>query len=127
MLSPSGHRVEQEITLITGDIRELPDERELLRRMRERIELIVALARAPHLSAFSGPVLLAPIPAGLFFHEVVGHRLEGSRLLSSDEGATFANLRNKPIAPPFVDIVDDPSVRLHDGKSLIGSFRYDDE
>lgn len=127
MLSPTGHRVEQEISLVTGDLAELPDERDLLARVRERVSLMLALSRAPHLSAFSGPVLLAPIPAGLFFHEVVGHRLEGSRLLSSDDGATFAALRGKRIAPRFIDIVDDPGMPHFNGKSLIGHFIHDDE
>ena len=30
-----------------------------------------------------GAALLEPVPAGLLMHEAVGHRLEGSRLLSS--------------------------------------------
>jgi predicted Zn-dependent protease len=127
MLAPGGHRIEQEIGFVTGDPAELPDERGIVKLVEERIELLRALARAPHLPSFSGPVLLAPVPAGLFFHEVIGHRLEGSRLLSSDEGATFANLRGKPIAPRFVDIVDDPTVQRFGGRSLIGAFRYDDE
>jgi predicted Zn-dependent protease len=127
MLAPGGHRIEQEVSLVTSDEAELPDERGLVRMVQERIDLLRAIAKAPHLPSFSGPVLLAPVPAGLFFHEVIGHRLEGSRLLSSDEGATFANLRDKPIAPRFVDIVDDPTVDRFQGKSLIGGFRYDDE
>lgn len=127
MLTPTGHRVEQDINFVTCDSDELPDERGILRMVRERVELMRGLSHAPHLSAFSGPVLLAPVPAGLFFHEVVGHRLEGSRLLSSDEGATFAALRGKAIAPSFVDIVDDPTERRFRGRSLIGSFDFDDE
>ncbi len=127
MLAPRGHRIEQEVSFVTSDPDELPDERGIVKMVQDRIDLLRALARAPHLPSFSGPVLLAPVPAGLFFHEVIGHRLEGSRLLSSDEGATFANLRGKPIAPKFVDIVDDPTVRRHGGKSLIGSFDHDDE
>jgi predicted Zn-dependent protease len=127
MLTPTGHRVEQDINFVTSDIDELPDERGILRLVRERVELMRALSRAPHLSAFSGPVLLAPVPAGLFFHEVVGHRLEGSRLLSSDEGATFAALRGKRVAPSFVDIVDDPTERRFGKTSLIGAFAFDDE
>lgn len=127
MLAPGGHRLEQELGVVTADLDELPDERGIARLVEERIELLRRLSRAPHLPAFSGPVLLAPVPAGLFFHEVIGHRLEGSRLLSSDEGATFANLRGKAIAPRFVDIVDDPTVDTFAGKSLIGGFRYDDE
>ncbi len=127
MLAPGGHRIEQEVSLVTGDPAELPDERGIVKMVEERIALLRKLSKAPHLPSFSGPVLLAPVPAGLFFHEVIGHRLEGSRLLSSDEGATFANLRGKPIAPPFVDIIDDPTIRDHRGRSLIGAFTYDDE
>lgn len=127
MLAPGGHRIEQEISFVTGDPAELPDERGIARLVEERIDLLRRLSRAPHLPAFSGPVLLAPVPAGLFFHEVIGHRLEGSRLLSSDEGATFANLRGKAIAPRFVDIADDPTVTRFAGRSLIGGFAYDDE
>lgn len=127
MLAPGGHRIEQEVSFVTADPAELPDELGIARLVSERIELLRKLAKAPHLPAFTGPVLLAPVPAGLFFHEVVGHRLEGSRLLSSDEGATFANLRGKAIAPHFVDIVDDPTIETFGGRSLIGRFRYDDE
>lgn len=127
MLAPGGHRIEQEVSLVTSDPAELPDESGIVSMIRGRIELLRAIARAPHLAAFSGPVLLAPVPAGLFFHEVIGHRLEGSRLLNSDEGATFANLRGKVIAPRFVDIVDDPTIDRFGGKSLIGGFSYDDE
>jgi predicted Zn-dependent protease len=127
MLAPGGHRIEHEVSLVTSDPSELPDEKGIVKLVQGRIDLLRALARAPHLPSFSGPVLLAPVPAGLFFHEVIGHRLEGSRLLSSDEGATFVNLRGKRIAPRFVDIVDDPTVDRFTGKSLIGGFRYDDE
>ena len=127
MLAPGGHRIEQEVSFVTGDPAELPDEKGIVALVQQRIELLRALSRAPHLPSFSGPVLLAPVPAGLFFHEVIGHRLEGSRLLSSEEGATFANLRGKPIAPRFVDIVDDPTITHFAGKSLIGTFRHDDE
>ncbi len=127
LLTPRGAPIEQEVALVVGDLADLPGEKELLRMVKVRIELILAMARAPHLNAFSGPVLLGAVPAGLFFHEVVGHRLEGSRLLSSDEGATFADLRGKAIAPPFVDIIDDPTVKSFRGKRLTGHFRFDDE
>ncbi|MEZ4330026.1 MAG: TldD/PmbA family protein [Polyangiales bacterium] len=127
MLAPGGYRVEQEVSFVTGDAAELPDEKGILALVRERIKLLRQIATAPHLPSYTGPVLLAPVPAGLFFHEVIGHRLEGSRLLSSDEGATFANLRNKAIAPSFVDIVDDPTLTHYGDRSLIGAFLYDDE
>jgi len=58
---------------------------------------------------------------------VVGHRLEGSRLLSAEEGSTFQDLQGRDIAPSFLSIVDDPTLRRFRGQSLIGHFRHDDE
>ena len=43
--------------------------------------------------------LVEPVPAGLLMHEAVGHRLEGSRLLSSGEGQTFKDSVGQAILP----------------------------
>jgi predicted Zn-dependent protease len=122
-----GEPVEQEVTLLTGDPAELPSDREVMGLVRERIARLNALAEAPWLNSYSGPVLLSPRAAGLFFHEVVGHRLEGSRLLSPEEGSTFQDLQGRDLAPRFLSIVDDPTLRRFRGRSLLGHFRYDDE
>ncbi|MBI5537574.1 MAG: hypothetical protein HY898_32930 [Deltaproteobacteria bacterium] len=127
LLGRDGKVVLQEVNLIEGDLDDLPGERDFLRLIQERIQLLHTLDKAPHIHAYSGPVLLSPGAAGLFFHEVVGHRLEGSRLLSTEEGATFRDLRGKMIAPEFVDIVDDPTVSAFGGRKMTGHFQYDDE
>ena len=127
-LTPEGEGLSQELNLIEGNIDDLPTEQEFLRALRERIATLLELRAAPRLTSYAGPVLLSPDATGLFFHEVIGHRLEGSRLLSPDEGATFMDLRGKRVAPDFIDIVDDPTdPRYADGRTMIGSFDYDDE
>ncbi len=128
MLTKDGEGLSQEVNLIEGDIDDLPTEKEFLRILRSRIEGLLALRDAPRINSYSGPVLLSPDACGLFFHEVVGHRLEGSRLLNPEEGATFMDLRGKRIAPDFIDIVDDPTYAKHsDGRTMIGAFAFDDE
>ncbi|MCR9142615.1 MAG: metallopeptidase TldD-related protein [bacterium] len=128
VLTKDGEGLSQEVNLIEGDINDLPSEKEFLKILNARIEALLAIRTAPRINSYSGPVLLSPDACGLFFHEVVGHRLEGSRLLSPDEGATFMDLRGKRIAPDFIDIVDDPTVDTYaDGRSMIGAFPYDDE
>ena len=127
MLSRKGEAVSQEVNIVEGDLESLPDEKTFLRKIRERIELVLALEKAPALNSYSGPVLLSPQACGVFFHEVIGHRLEGSRLLSPEEGATFRDLRGKKIAPDFIDIVDDPLLSTYGDRRMIGHFRYDDE
>jgi predicted Zn-dependent protease len=127
LLTRRGKVVIQELNLVEGDAANLPSERDLLALVRARIARLLELEKAPHLNAYSGPVLLSPVPAGLFFHEVVGHRLEGTRLLSPEEGATFRDLQGKLVAPGFIDIVDDPTLERFGGRRMIGHFRFDDE
>ncbi len=127
LLSPKGEGIAQDINLIEGDPNDLPSERDFLKLVKNRLDLLFELEKAPELNSFSGPVLLSPIAAGVFFHEVVGHRLEGSRLLSPDEGATFRTLRGKRITPDYIDIVDDPTALKFGGRTMIGHFNYDDE
>ncbi|MEQ9366470.1 MAG: metallopeptidase TldD-related protein, partial [Leptospirales bacterium] len=128
VLTADGEGLSQEVNLIEGDLDDLPNEKEFLKILHARIEALLAVRTAPRINSYSGPVLLSPDACGLFFHEVVGHRLEGSRLLSPDEGATFMDLRGKRIAPDFIDIIDDPTVATYaDGRRMIGAFPYDDE
>jgi len=122
-----GEMISYEINLIEGASSLLPSETEFLRLIREKIKLLHQIETAPRLNSYSGPVLLSPVAAGLFFHEVIGHRLEGSRLLSPEEGATFMDLRGRRIAPEFVDIVDNPTIDRYNGRQMIGHYRYDDE
>ena len=105
----------------------LPSEKDLHRLLRERMALLKRLMQTRPLNSYSGPVLLSPQAAGLFFHEVIGHRLEGSRLLSPDDGSTFRDLRGRQIAPSFIDIIDDPTPRKFADRTLTGHFAYDDE
>jgi TldD protein len=60
-------------------------------------------------------------------HEAVGHRLEGSRLLSAGEGQTFRDSVGTQILPPFLSMRDNPRLERHGGRSLVGHYRYDDE
>ncbi|HMU83309.1 MAG TPA: TldD/PmbA family protein [Leptospiraceae bacterium] len=127
LLNKKGEGIVQEIHFTEGDIKDLPDEKEFLRIIREKIDRLLILEKAPRMDSYSGPVLLSPVAAGLFFHEVVGHRLEGSRLLSPDEGGTFRSLRGKRIAPDYIDIIDHPSLTAFGNRQMIGHFLYDDE
>ena len=83
------------------------------------------VADAPTIKSYAGPVLLGPGPAGILFHEVLGHRLEGSRLLSSREGQTFKRDLGKQILPQNVSIYDDPTIQESAGCRVVGHYRYE--
>lgn len=126
-LTSEGSRLEQELVINVGSQRELPDLKRFKRLVLEKYERLMRLSRARKIHAFSGPVLLHPGPAGLLFHEAVGHRLEGSRLLSAGEGQTFKGQEGKQILKLPVTIRDDPSMHTYRGKRCIGAYTYDDE
>ncbi len=126
-LKPRGEGISQEISLITGKTSDLPSEKDFIRMVQERIKLLLDIQSSSKMNSYSGPVLLDPEPSGVFFHEVVGHRLEGSRLLSREEGATFLDLRGKQVAPEYIDMIDDPLQKSFQGKAMIGHFAHDDE
>ncbi len=48
-----------------------------------------ALRKAPVTEPFDGPAILSGRAAAVFFHEVLGHRLEGQRQRGDEEGQTF--------------------------------------
>jgi predicted Zn-dependent protease len=79
------------------------------------------------LDPFNGPAILLPEAAGVFFHEALGHRLEGERQNDNKEGATFKGQIGKSILPPFISVFDDPSAAKLDGVSLNGHYEFDDE
>jgi predicted Zn-dependent protease len=72
-------------------------------------------------------VLLRGKAAGVFMHEVLGHRVEGHRQKDDEEGQTFKDKVGQQVLPAFLDVWDDPSVEVYGGEHLNGHYRYDDE
>ena len=126
-LTSEGSRLEQEVVVNCGSLAELPTLAEFKRMIARKYEQLQRVSRAKKIHAFSGPVLLYPGPAGLLFHEAVGHRLEGSRLLSAGEGQTFKDQVGKQIFKLPITVRDNPLQKEFDGVKCIGSYAYDDE
>ena len=82
---------------------------------------------APITEPFEGPAILSGRATAVFFHEVLGHRLEGQRQRGDEEGQTFTKLLGKPILPSFLSVADDPTLSTFQGTSLSGHYDFDDE
>jgi predicted Zn-dependent protease len=94
----------------------------------EKIALdLQKLKKAPEVQPYSGPALLSGRAAAVFFHEVVGHRLEGQRQRGDDEGQTFTKMIGQAVLPKFLSVEDDPTLASLDGVELSGKYSYDDE
>jgi predicted Zn-dependent protease len=105
----------------------LPEQAEMEKAVRGLGTSLEALRKAPVTEPFDGPAILSGRAAAVFFHEVLGHRLEGQRQRGDEEGQTFTKEIGKEILPSFLSVQDDPTRTQFGGTWLSGSYEYDDE
>jgi predicted Zn-dependent protease len=105
----------------------LPSQSQLEAAMRELGNSLEALRKAPVTEPFDGPAILSGRASAVFFHEVLGHRLEGQRQRGDEEGQTFTKEVGKPVLPDFLSVSDDPTIEKFGTTWLSGSYEYDDE
>ncbi len=125
--APDGLLLDQGRTLYGRSFAELPDEAALADMIDQSMADLRALRAAPVADPFNGPAILEPEATGVFFHETVGHRLEGERQNDENEGQTFKGQIGQAILPDFITVRDDPSRKTYDGVSLNGHYRHDDQ
>src|SRR5205814_7743838 len=85
------------------------------------------LRKAPVAEPYDGPALLSGRAAAVFFHEVLGHRLEGHRQRDEEEGQTFTKKIGQEVLPKFLSVVDDPTIHEMGVVKLAGTYDYDNE
>ena len=105
----------------------LPSQAQMEAGIRELGKSLEALRKAPVTEPFNGPAILSGRASAVFFHEVLGHRLEGQRQRGDEEGQTFTKELNKEVLPPFLSVSDDPTVSTFNKTWLSGTYAFDDE
>lgn len=106
---------------------QLPDAAGMAALYAEVVAELAELREADSPGSFVGPALLRGQAASTMFHEALGHRLEGNRLVARGETRTFAQTLGEAILPRGVHVCDDPTRTDLDGRPLWGSYRVDDE
>lgn len=106
---------------------EMPAEAQLVQMVSKVADNLVKLEKAPKAQPFAGPAIMRSKAAGVFFHEVFGHRMEGHRQKDEKEGRTFTKSIGRQIMPTFISVVDDPTLERLGNVSLNGFYKYDDE
>ena len=114
-------------TFQTASAKDLPGETELNAKIEKMAADLKALRNAPVAEPYDGPALLSGRAAAVFFHEVLGHRLEGHRQRDEEEGQTFTKKIGQEVLPKFLSVADDPTVRELGGVELSGSYDFDSE
>lgn len=98
----------------------LPSEDVLHEAMEDLVVRVEALSKAPMAEAYSGPVLFSGEAGGVFFHEVLGHRLE-------KEDSEFKPMIGKNVLPSDMSVTCDPTINNINGSPVWGGYLYDDE
>ena len=105
----------------------MPDEETVMETVRQVILDLQALRVAPVAEPYSGPAILSGRASGVFFHEILGHRVEGHRQREADDAQTFKDMIGESVLPDSFSVVFDPTIRHAGGTDLAGSFRFDNE
>lgn len=122
-----GMALERFVSFERHDASQLPSPAELEALAHQLRGELLALRDAPIAEPYTGPAVLEGPAAGVFFHEIFGHRLEGHRQKDDDEGQTFTKMLGQQILPTFIDVYDDPTLATLDGTPLNGHYFVDDE
>ena len=105
----------------------LPDDKVVLAAIDRVANDVSKLLKAPEAEPFVGPAIFSGRAAGVFFHEIFGHRIEGHRQKDESEGQTFTKSVNTKVLPEFLSVVFDPTRRKIGNIDLNGWYDYDDE
>lgn len=107
-------------------LKDLPKDDVVLKDANDLVNKLVALRIAPVVDPFSGPALMSGKAAGVFFHEIFGHRVEASRMKSENDAQTFKSKVGQQVVNKNLTIIFDPTMTEFKGFNLAGSYNYDD-
>lgn len=126
-----GMRLERSPYYSTGTLKELPTREELQADTAKMIETLKNLREAPVVDEeYRGPVLFSADAASDIFNGMVGGNILGNRPRPGDSARTtgeYAAYYKSRVLPTFLSVIDDPTRKIFDGKTLIGSYETDDE
>ena len=129
--APDGMRLGRTPAWTVAKIEELPSKEKLLQDTKEALETLKALRQAPIVEEeYRGPVLFSPDAADDIVAALIGNNVLGRKpQLGAPNRTTgvFATSFKSRVLPPFIDVIDDPTMKDFKGKSLTGAYDVDSE
>ena len=133
--APDGMRLKHFVPFSGRAVEDLPPEAELEAAVRSMAGELTALAAAPALDDYLGPVLVSGQASTEFFAQLLGDQLSGhrpplvedQRMASMMPSSDLANRLNRRVLPASFEVVDDPTRTSLAGAPLIGSYAVDDQ
>jgi len=110
---------------------ELPSQEKLLAETTKMLQSLKALREAPLVEEdYRGPILFSNDAASDILDGMIGQNILGIRPKPGDSARTtgeFSSSYKGRVLPTFISVVDDPTLKSLDGKSLIGTYQIDEE
>jgi predicted Zn-dependent protease len=126
-----GMRLDRSTTYAVSDIKELPGPEQFLARTKELLATLKQKREAPLADEeYRGPVLFSADAASTVFADLVGENILGLKPALGQPARTrgaFASNYKIRVLPDFLSVVDDPTLRSLEGRSLLGHYEVDDE
>jgi predicted Zn-dependent protease len=126
-----GMRVSRNPYWMVGRAEELPAREKLLSDVKQALETVIALRKAPIVEEeYRGPVLFAPDAANDVIASLVGSNVVGRKPQPGKPNRTvgaFATSYKTRVLPSFLTLIDDPTLKDFQGHSLVGSYEIDNE
>ncbi len=105
----------------------LPSDKTMTNDLNDLVNNLVALKKAPVADPYSGPALLSGKAAGVFFHEIFGHRVEGQRMKNEADAQTFKKKISEQVLPASLSVYCDPQSKIYNNLEMSGNYLYDDQ
>ncbi len=106
---------------------DLPTEPQMASAAKDIVAKLEALREAPLMETYTGPAILSGEAAGVFFHEIFGHRVEGHRLKDPNDAQTFKDKVGEEVIAAILSVYFDPTKKELAGTKLAGYYEFDDE
>ncbi len=126
-LAPDGMVLEDYKTYVVRNMNELPKNDQITKDVKKLSATLSALKKAPKIDVYNGPVLLGSDVSGVFFHEFLGHRLEGTRMKSGYDAQTLKKKIGELVLPNRISVTLNPTINRYKGLKLSGDYKFDDE
>jgi TldD protein len=126
-----GMRLSRTPAYMVARVEELPARDALIADAKKTLDTLVALRQAPIVEEeYRGPVLFAAdaandIVASLIGQNVVGHKPQLGK--PNRTTGAFATSYKARVLPNFLSLVDDPTMKDFQGKSVVGGYAVDSE
>jgi len=126
-----GMRLDRSPYYSAGKISELPAPEKFVADTAAMLQTLKALREAPEVEEeYRGPVLFSSDASSDVFNGMIGGNALGRRPKPGESARTegeFSASYKSRVLPNFLTVVDDPTLKTFDGKTLIGSYEIDDE